>query len=66
MDCNELLAQLKEEERPADTAPPPTAPIPIKTASSRDINPKRARLAALASSGQVKLTFKRLLMSTNV
>ena len=63
MDCNELLAQLMEEERPADTAPPPTAPIPIETVS-HDINRKRARLAALASGGQVKLTFKGLLVNT--
>ena len=49
MDSNELLAQLMEEERPADTAPPPTAPIPIETVSSRDINHKRARFAALAA-----------------
>jgi len=34
MHCNELLAQLMEEERPADTAPPPTAPIPIETTVS--------------------------------
>jgi len=64
MDCNELLAQLMEEERPADTAPPPTAPIPIETVSSRDINRKRARLAALASGAQVKLTFKGDLVNT--
>jgi len=64
MDCNELLAQLMEEERPADTAQPPTAPIPIDTVSSRDLNRKRARLAALDSGGQVKLTFKGYLVNT--
>jgi len=60
MDCNELLAQLMEAERPADTASPPTTPIPIETVSSRDINhrPKRARLAAFAAGGQAKLAFK--------
>ena len=63
-DCNELLAQLMEEERPADTAPPPTAPILVETVTSRDINRKRARLAALASGGQVKLTFKGDLVNT--
>jgi len=52
MDCNELLAQLTKEERPADTAPPPTAPNPIETVTSRGINRKCARLAALASGGQ--------------
>ena len=55
MDCDELLLQ---EERPADTASPPTAPIPIETVSSRDINHKRTRLAALAAGGQAKLIFK--------
>ena len=59
MDCNELLAQLLEEERPADTASPSAAPIPIET--SRD---KRARLAALAAGGQAKLTFKGHLVNT--
>jgi len=56
MDCNELLAQLMED-RPADTASPPTT-IPIETVSSRDINHKRARLAALAAGGQAKLHFR--------
>jgi len=58
MDCNELLLQLMEEERAADTASPPTAPITIETVSSRDISHKRTRLAALAAGGQAKLTFK--------
>jgi len=64
MDCNELLLQVMEEERPADTASPPTAPIPIETVSSRDINHKRTRLAALAAGGQAKLTFKGHLVNT--
>jgi len=64
MDCNELLAQLMEEERPANTVSPPTAPIPIQTVSSRDINHKSARLAALAAGGQAMLTFKGLLVNT--
>jgi len=64
MDCNELLAQLMEEERPADTASPPTTPIPKETVSSRDINHKRGRLVALAAGGQAKLTFKGHLVIT--
>ena len=64
MDCNELLLQLMEEERPADTASPPTAPIPIETVLSRDINHKRTRLAALAVGGQAKLTFKGHFVNT--
>ena len=43
---------------------PRTAPIPIETVSSRDINHKRARLAALAAGGQAKLTFKGHLVNT--
>ena len=64
MDCNELLVQLMEGERPADTASPPTAPIPIETVSSRDIKHKRAHLAALAAGRQAKLTFKGDLVDT--
>jgi len=64
MDCNDLLAQLIEEERPADTALPPTTSIPIETVSSRDTNHKRARLAALAAGGQTKLTFKGHIVNT--
>jgi len=69
-DCNELLVQLMEEERPANTASTPTAPIPIETASSHDMNHKlahhhkRARLVALAAGGQAKLTFKGHLVNT--
>ena len=64
MDCNKLLLQLMEEERPSDTASPPTAPIPIETVSSRDISHKRTCLAALDAGGQAKLTFKGHLVNT--
>ena len=53
-----------EGERPADTASPPTASIPIETVSSRDINHKRARLVALDAGGQTKLTSKGHLVNT--